>query len=209
MISPTSSRCVASFAPSAARRAMSFAATTASRSSIAAWTERRGARSFPSSPRRPGARRAPRPMSSASRPADPVSLFFTVECHGAQSPKRVGFFKGLKAANRERKAGAATTIETSNEVLNEALRRATADLHMLTTRTPEGPYPYAGTPWFSTTFGRDGLITALQMLWLRSLGRQGRAVAPCRLSRRPRRMTSRTLSRARSCTRCAAAKWPR
>ncbi|MBV9751325.1 MAG: amylo-alpha-1,6-glucosidase [Hyphomicrobiales bacterium] len=93
------------------------------------------------------------------------SLFFTVECHGAQSPNREGFFRGLRKANRERRRGAATTIETSNEVLNEALRRSMADLHMLTTRTVEGPYPYAGTPWFSTTFGRDGIITALQMLW--------------------------------------------
>jgi glycogen debranching enzyme len=93
------------------------------------------------------------------------SLFFTVECHGARSPKPVSFFKGLVAANRERRSGSAATIETSNEVLNEALRRATADLHMLTTLTAEGPYPYAGTPWFSTTFGRDGLVTALQMLW--------------------------------------------
>lgn len=57
-------------------------------------------------------------------------------------------------------------IESSNEQFNDWINRSFSDVHMLNTRTPYGLYPYAGVPWFSTTFGRDGLITALQLVWV-------------------------------------------
>src|SRR4029077_7243902 len=57
-------------------------------------------------------------------------------------------------------------IGTSNEQFNVCLNRPLGNLHTMVSDTPDGPYPYAGVPWFSPPFGRDGLITAFEFLWV-------------------------------------------
>jgi glycogen debranching enzyme len=101
-------------------------------------------------------------------PQQSSSLFIAVSCDMPAAVKPVRFFHGLLAHRREmRRCNAgATCIETSNNIFNEVLCQSMADLNMLMTDTPQGRYPYAGIPWYSTTFGRDGIITALQMLWI-------------------------------------------
>jgi glycogen debranching enzyme len=101
-------------------------------------------------------------------PGEMQPIFLVVGCNQPVEHRPASFTKGLLTARRQLRDATrdATTIETSNALMNEILCQAAADLQMLTTDTPEGRYPYAGIPWYSTTFGRDGLITALQMLWV-------------------------------------------
>jgi glycogen debranching enzyme len=62
---------------------------------------------------------------------------------------------------------------SSARLFNEWLQKSQADLAMLISDLPTGPYPYAGIPWFSTAFGRDAIVTALQTLWLDTSLAQG------------------------------------
>ncbi|HET9824242.1 MAG TPA: glycogen debranching N-terminal domain-containing protein, partial [Chitinophagaceae bacterium] len=57
-------------------------------------------------------------------------------------------------------------IYTDNEQFNNWLNRSANDLRSLLVQTPQGLYPYAGVPWYNTAFGRDGIITALETLWV-------------------------------------------
>ncbi len=98
------------------------------------------------------------------------ALGVTVHCEaGPQrpAPPERRFFSALRQARRTSSGTRASLpgIESSNDVFNSVMSRSSADLAMLMTDTPHGPYPYAGVPWFSTAFGRDGIITALETLW--------------------------------------------
>ncbi|HKF61543.1 MAG TPA: glycogen debranching N-terminal domain-containing protein [Dongiaceae bacterium] len=85
--------------------------------------------------------------------------------NGKAVSTRGGSLAAIQRRILERRLPAAA-VTTSSESFNLWLERSRADLDMLTTETPEGPYAYAGIPWFSTAFGRDGLIVAMECLWL-------------------------------------------
>jgi glycogen debranching enzyme len=96
------------------------------------------------------------------------TLGVTVQCLQGEQPASTGPFYNVMRHARHVRARARSSlpkIESSNVTVNGILSRSTADLAMLMTETPHGPYPYAGVPWFSTAFGRDGILTALEMLW--------------------------------------------
>lgn len=96
-------------------------------------------------------------------------LGVSIACEtGDEQPCPAAFAIALAdAAHSVRQArGDDTGVQTSNREMNVWLKRSRADLGMMVTLTPEGPYPYAGVPWFSTPFGRDALITALFYLWI-------------------------------------------
>ena len=100
-------------------------------------------------------------------PHETVEFEITISCEATVQTTRIQQFDQVLA---ERNADVHRRMQdcvvvSSNESFNKWLRRSAADLDMLITDTPSGPYPYAGIPWFSTPFGRDGIITALEVLW--------------------------------------------
>src|SRR5215469_1837613 len=103
----------------------------------------------------------------ALAPGERTSIFLTIRCDTDTPARPNAFFGAMRAARRDLRSATSRTaiVDGSNAVLNRVLCRSVADLYMLLTDTPEGAYPYAGIPWFSTPFGRDGIITALELLW--------------------------------------------
>lgn len=57
-------------------------------------------------------------------------------------------------------------VSTADGRFDAWWNRSVDDLDVLLTDLPTGPYPFAGIPWFSAPFGRDGVVAALEVLWL-------------------------------------------
>jgi glycogen debranching enzyme len=102
-------------------------------------------------------------------PKEEQSIFSTVSCERNGNRKALvpfqAAFHGLQS-DFDRTGIDECRITTSSESFDAWLMRSSADLRMLIQGNPEGPYPYAGVPWFNTVFGRDGIITALECLWM-------------------------------------------
>ncbi len=103
-------------------------------------------------------------------PKSDTHIFTTISCEKEGTPlplisdyqsafKRINEMVTSSLQNR-------CKVSSSDAHFNNWLDRSAADLVMLTTNLQHGPYPYAGLPWYSTTFGRDGIITAFQYLWI-------------------------------------------
>ncbi len=95
-------------------------------------------------------------------------LFLVLDFHPSSTPLGAeNHFNAAMTATIQRFRDArrsAASVVSDNPAFNSWLMRSFSDVHLLASQVEHGLYPYAGVPWFSCPFGRDGLITARQML---------------------------------------------
>ena len=103
-------------------------------------------------------------------PGTQVTFDLTISCEvGPGSYRRPKSYERAWSATQTESSEIrrdSSKIHTSSDEFNRWITRSQSDLEMMIVGNPEANYPYAGVPWFSTVFGRDGIITALECLWL-------------------------------------------
>ncbi|WBY01129.1 amylo-alpha-1,6-glucosidase [Ramlibacter tataouinensis] len=112
-------------------------------------------------------------------PGAACHLYCSIDCErgdaplpGQPRPHYEQAYRANENARREQRAECCA-LQASNPQVNLWLRRSDSDVAMLSTELPTGRYPYAGVPWYSTTFGRDGILTARELLWIDPLPARG------------------------------------
>lgn len=102
------------------------------------------------------------------QPKEEAELSLTISFESKSVVKPVSIITALEelAGSLENSRKSECEVYSSNDQFNEWMNRSVTDIQMMSTDTPHGIFPYAGVPWYSTAFGRDGIITALETLWL-------------------------------------------
>jgi glycogen debranching enzyme len=98
-----------------------------------------------------------------------MTVTYEIDADASSAEPVSGAYDEILARTRTRRAtktASCCRVLSSSAMFNRWFDRSAADLQIMLTDTPHGDYPYAGIPWFSTPFGRDGLITAFELLWL-------------------------------------------
>jgi glycogen debranching enzyme len=101
-------------------------------------------------------------------PGRQVDLFIEIGPRGEHPPDEPRFERALTAARARVRAikSRGARLTASDGAFDAWLQQSRTDVAILTTELATGAYPYAGIPWFSTPFGRDGIFCAWQLLWL-------------------------------------------
>ena len=101
-------------------------------------------------------------------PREEKSLNITITCQEEHAHfVSTGFDESMHQSTQELQETRSQfgSVTSSHAAFNRWLCRSASDVQMMIRGNPEEAYPYAGVPWFSTVFGRDALVTAMQCLW--------------------------------------------
>ena len=102
------------------------------------------------------------------KPKEARRFHLRMECENGAARHNLSYPQARSRAFDEMNASAGIfpRIHSSNSRFNDWMNRSFADVQMMTIGNREPNFPYAGVPWFSTVFGRDGIITAMETLWI-------------------------------------------
>jgi glycogen debranching enzyme len=126
--------------------------------------ERRTAIEFSATPSHLDAARAE--IEIALGPQGRHEIEACIRCDPEPHRTTIDYGSVVRQVEKQLRCEHAASAQSPNEQFNDWIERSAADLAMLTAGNPEGEYPYAGVPWYSVPFGRDGILTALQYLWV-------------------------------------------